>query len=53
MSNTFNWSNYVFPPLMVAVAVVVKDSFVDGYSFSSPVLLSDIGVNVAAYLLPM
>lgn len=51
MSDTFNFSAYVFPPIMVAIAVVVKDSFVDGYPISSPVLLSDIGVNIVAYLL--
>ena len=51
MSDTTNWSSYVFPPIMVALAVVVKDGFVDGYSMSSPVLLTDIGVNIVAYLL--
>jgi hypothetical protein len=51
MSDTFNWSNYIFPPIMVAMAVVVKDSMVDGYSLSSPVLLTDVGVNIVAYLL--
>jgi hypothetical protein len=49
--NTFNFSAYVFPPLMVGLAVVVKDGFVDGYPLSSPVLLTDIGVNIVAYLL--
>lgn len=50
MSDSTNFSNYVFPPIMVALAVIVKDSLVDGYSMSSPVLLSDIGINIAAYL---
>ena len=51
MSDTTNWASYIIPPIFVGVAVVVKDSFVDGYSISSPVLLSDIGVNIVAYLL--
>ena len=49
--NTFNFSAYIFPPVMVAIAVVIKDGFVDGYALSSPVLLTDIGVNIVAYLL--
>lgn len=49
--NTTNFSSYVFPPIMVALAVIVKDSMVDGYSFKSPVLLTDIGVNIVAYIL--
>jgi len=50
-TNTFNWSQYIFPPIMVAISVVVKDFAMDGYPLSSPVLLTDIGVNIAAYLL--
>lgn len=51
MNETTNWSNYVFPPLMVGLSVIVKDKFVDGYALSDIVLLTDIGVNIAAYLL--
>ena len=50
MSNTFNWSNYVIPPLFVASAVALKDLYVDGYNLSDGVLLVDIGLNVATYL---
>ena len=49
--NTSNWSNWVFPPLFVGIAVVVKDMVVDGYPINSPVLLTDIGINIVAYLL--
>lgn len=49
-SNTTNWSQYIFPPIFVALSVVVKDSLVDGYSITDAVLLTDIGVNVVAYL---
>jgi hypothetical protein len=51
MSDTTNFSSYVFPPIMVALAVVIKDGFVDGYSLKNQVLLADIGINVGAYLL--
>lgn len=49
--DTFNWSTYIFPPLMVGIAVIVKDSLVDGYRLNSPVLLSDVGINIVAYFL--
>ena len=51
MSDSINWSAWVFPPLVVAISVVIKDSVVDGYALTSPVLLTDIGVNIIAYLL--
>jgi hypothetical protein len=51
MSDTFNWSSYVFPTIVVGIAVVVKDTFVDGYPISDPVVLTDIGLNIVAYLL--
>ena len=51
MSDSINFSAYIFPPIVVAIAVVIKDSVVDGYALTSPVLLTDIGVNIIAYLL--
>ena len=51
MTDTTNWSQFVFPTIMVAIAVVVKDVVVDGYSLNDAVLLTDIGVNIVAYLL--
>lgn len=51
MNNSVNFSNYIFPPLMVGIAVVVKDAAVDSYPLSSPVLLADIGINIVAYYL--
>ena len=51
MTDSINWAAYVFPVLAVGVAVVIKDSFVDGYAISDPVLLTDVGVNIVAYLL--
>ena len=51
MTDTTNFSSYVFPPLFVGIAVVIKDCFVDGYSISDQVLITDVGVNIAAYLL--
>jgi hypothetical protein len=49
--DTFNWSNYIIPPLFVGAAVVIKDVFVDGYSIRDSVLPVDVGMHVAAYLL--
>jgi hypothetical protein len=51
MNDSTNFSNYVFPPLMVGLAVVIKDAVVDGYALSSPVLLADVGINIVAYYL--
>ena len=51
MTDTTNWPQFIFPPLFVAAAVVVKDVFLDGYALNDIVLLTDIGFNVTAYLL--
>ena len=51
MSDTNNWSSYVFPTIFVAIAVVIKDVLVDGYAFDNQVLIVDIGLNTAGYLL--
>ena len=49
--DTTNWSSWVFPPIFVGLAVVVKDVFIDGYTINNPVVLVDIGLNIVAYLL--
>jgi hypothetical protein len=51
MSDTSNWSQWVFPPLFVGIAVVIKDCFLDGYALNDVVLITDVGINIAAYLL--
>lgn len=52
MSSTdTNWSAYVFPPLFVAGAVIIKDALVDGYSLRDQILITDIGINIVLYLL--
>ncbi len=51
MDTSKSFSTYVFPPLFVAGAVALKDLYIDGYSISDGVLLVDIGLNVATYLI--
>lgn len=49
--DTLNWSSFFFPPLFVVVAVLIKDKYVSGMAFNDSLLLTDIGLNVVAYLL--
>ncbi len=49
--DTYNWSNYIFPPLIVGLSVVIKDKYVDGYDITNAVLLTDVGLHIVAYLL--
>ena len=49
--DTYNWSNYIFPPIVVGLTAIIKDMYVDGYALSDGVLLTDVGLNVVAYLL--
>lgn len=49
--DTKNWSNYVFPPLVLATAVLVKGKFIDGYPLTSTLLLTDLGLHITAYFL--
>jgi hypothetical protein len=51
MTDSVNWSNYIFPPLIVGVSVVIKDKYIDGYAFNDGVLLTDVGLHIVSYLL--
>lgn len=46
-----NWATYVIPPIIVAISVVVKDVFVDGYPMSDSIVITDVGINITSYLL--
>ena len=48
---SMNWSNYIFPPIVVGISVIVKDVFVDGYRLQSGFVMTDVGLNIVAYLL--
>lgn len=51
MTDSFNWSNYIIPPIFVGISVLIKDAYVDGYSIKDAVVLTDVGVHIVAYLL--
>ena len=51
VTSSFNWANWVLPPLFVASEVVINDVFVKGYHISDPVVLVDLGLYVTLYLL--
>ena len=50
-SNNSSWGSYIIPPIIVGIAVVVKDVFVDGYPLEDAVVLTDVGINITAYLI--
>ena len=44
-------ASYIIPPIIVGIAVIVKDVFVDGYPLSDNIVMTDVGINITAYLL--
>ena len=51
ISSSNNWATYVIPPIIVAISVVIKDVFVDGYPIKDSIVITDVGINITAYLL--
>ena len=51
ISSSNNWATYVIPPIIVAISVVIKDDFVDGYPIKDSIVITDVGINITAYLL--
>ena len=50
-SNNSSWGSYIIPPIIVGIAVVIKDVWVDGYPLSDDIVLADVGINISAYLI--
>ena len=50
-SNNSSVASYVIPPIIVGIAVIIKDTMVDGYSLSDDIVLTDVGINITAYLI--
>ena len=44
-------ASYVIPPIIVGIAVIIKDTMVDGYPISDDIVMTDVGINITAYLL--
>ena len=50
-SNNSSVASYVIPPIIVGIAVIIKDTMVDGYPLSDEIVMTDIGINITAYLI--
>ena len=46
-----NWASYLIPPIFVGIAVVIKDVFIDGYPIGDDIVITDVGINMSAYLI--
>ena len=44
-------ASYIIPPLIVGIAVIIKDTMVDGYPISDAIVMTDVGINITAYLI--
>ncbi len=50
-SNNSSWGSYIIPPIIVGIAVIIKDVFVDGYPLEDAIVMTDVGINITAYLI--
>ena len=50
-SNNSSWGSYVIPPIIVGISVIIKDTLVDGYPISDAIVMTDVGINITAYLI--
>ena len=50
-SNNSSVASYVIPPIIVGIAVIIKDVFVDGYPLEDAIVMTDVGINITAYLI--
>ena len=50
-SNNSSWGSYIIPPIIVGIAVIIKDTLVDGYPISDQIVMTDVGINITAYLI--
>ena len=50
-SNNSSWGSYIIPPIIVGIAVIIKDTMVDGYPLSDKIVFTDVGINISAYLI--
>jgi hypothetical protein len=51
MNSNNSVASYIIPPIIVGIAVVIKDVFIDGYSVSDEIVMTDVGINISAYLI--
>ena len=51
MNSNNSVATYIIPPIIVGIAVVIKDVWVDGYPLEDAVVLTDVGINITAYLI--
>ena len=51
MNSNNSVASYIIPPLIVGIAVVIKDVFVDGYPLEDAIVMTDVGINITAYLI--
>ena len=50
-SNNSSVASFIIPPIIVGIAVIIKDTMVDGYPISDAIVMTDVGINITAYLI--
>ena len=51
MNSNNSVASYIIPPIIVGISVIIKDVFIDGYQLDDALVMTDVGINITAYLI--